>query len=192
MSSATHAQPELELKLQKRAYPATNLKSERTLIPTNFYADELIRGEPQIEKWKMNYDARVWVRPRTTTRVELIRGYTGTKLSGLQQTLVRLLWSSMSSNVTFLSLWWRGKKAKKTQKQSRENDYACSKVENLTQLRLFIHQSAWCVGRNFCGYLILRFFPNRKNSQNIVPANNSNNKVAYFPPNCYPLIALLQ
>ena len=50
MSSATHAQPELELKLQKRAYPATNLKSERTLIPTNFYADELIRGEPQIEK----------------------------------------------------------------------------------------------------------------------------------------------
>ena len=25
----------------------------------------------------MNYDARVWVRPRTTTRVELIRGYTG-------------------------------------------------------------------------------------------------------------------
>ena len=29
----------------------------------------------------------------------------------------------------------------------------------------------------FCGYLILRFFPNRKNSQNIVPANNSNNKV---------------
>ena len=36
---------------------------------------------------------------------------------------------------------------------------------------------AWCVGRNFCEYLILRFFPNRKNSQNIVPANNSNNKV---------------
>ena len=25
----------------------------------------------------MNYDARVSVRPRTTTRVELIRGYTG-------------------------------------------------------------------------------------------------------------------
>ena len=25
----------------------------------------------------MNNDARVWVRPRTTTRVELIRGYTG-------------------------------------------------------------------------------------------------------------------
>ena len=38
-------------------------------------------------------------------------------------------------------------------------------------------QMAWYVGRNFCGYLILRFFPNRKNSQNIVPANNSNNKV---------------
>ena len=41
---------------------------------------------------------------------------------------------------------------------------------------LYIRQSAWRVGRNFCGYLILRFFPNRKNSQNIVPANNSNNK----------------
>ena len=39
------------------------------------------------------------------------------------------------------------------------------------------HQSAWCVGRNFCGYLILRFFPNCKNSQNIIPANDSNNKV---------------
>ena len=37
---------------------------------------------------------------------------------------------------------------------------------------------AWYVGRIFCGYLILRFFPNRKNSQNIVPANNSNNKVS--------------
>ena len=43
-------------------------KSARTVIPTNFYADEQIRGEPQIENWKMNYDARVWVRPRTTTR----------------------------------------------------------------------------------------------------------------------------
>ena len=49
LSSATHAQPALELKLQKRAYPGTNLKSARTLIPMNFYADELIRGEPQIE-----------------------------------------------------------------------------------------------------------------------------------------------
>ena len=44
-------------------------------------------------------------------------------------------------------------------------------------LWLYIHHSVRCVGRNFCGYLILRFFPNRKNSQNIVPANNSNNKV---------------
>ena len=52
-------------------------KSARTVIPTNYHADELIRGEPQIEKWKMNYDARVWVRPRTNTRVELIRCYTG-------------------------------------------------------------------------------------------------------------------
>ena len=57
--------------------PLRTSKSARTVIPTNFYADELIRGEPQIENWKMNYDARVWVRPRTTTRVELIRGYTG-------------------------------------------------------------------------------------------------------------------
>ena len=44
-----------------------------------------------------------------------------------------------------------------------------------------VHQSAWSVGRNFCGYLNLRFFPNRKNSQNIVPANNSNNKVPEQP-----------
>ena len=36
------------------------------------------------------------------------------------------------------------------------------------------------VGRNFCGYLILRFSANRKNSLNIVPANNSNNKVCDF------------
>ena len=57
--------------------PLRTSKSARTVIPTNFYADELIRGEPQIENWKMNYDARVWVRPRTTTRVELIRGFTG-------------------------------------------------------------------------------------------------------------------
>ena len=79
LSSATHAQPALEEKLQKRAYPATNLKSARTVIPTNFYADELIRGQPQIENWKMNYDAHIWVRPRTTTRVELIRGYNGAR-----------------------------------------------------------------------------------------------------------------
>ena len=49
--------------------------------------------------------------------------------------------------------------------------------ENITQFVIVEHQSAWCVGRNVCGYLILRIFPNRKNSQNIVPANNSNNKV---------------
>ena len=29
--------------------PLRTSKSARTLIPTNFYADELIRGEPQIE-----------------------------------------------------------------------------------------------------------------------------------------------
>ena len=50
LSSATHAQPALEEKLQTHAYPATNLKSALMMIPTNFYADELIRGEPQIEK----------------------------------------------------------------------------------------------------------------------------------------------
>ena len=45
-------------------------------------------------------------------------------------------------------------------------------------LWLYVHQGAWYVGRNFCGYLILQFFfPNRKYSQNIEPANNSNNKV---------------
>ena len=54
-----------------------NFKSAPSAIPTNFYADEQIRAEPQIENWKMNYDARVWVRPRTTTRVELLRCYTG-------------------------------------------------------------------------------------------------------------------
>ena len=103
MSFATPAQPELELKLQKRTYHATNLKSERTLIPTNFYADELIRGEAQIEKWKMNYDARVWVRPRTTTRVELIRGYTGTKTSPVSTFEHSLV---LSKNRTFSSTNW--------------------------------------------------------------------------------------
>ena len=49
LSSTTHAQPAFEKKLEKRAYPAKNLKSARTVIPTNFYADELIGGEPQVE-----------------------------------------------------------------------------------------------------------------------------------------------
>ena len=44
--------------------------------------NELLRGRTNtrwasIKNWKMNYDARVWVRPQTTTRVELVRGYTG-------------------------------------------------------------------------------------------------------------------
>ena len=51
----------------------------------------------------------------------------------------------------------------------------CHTVRDCTQ-----PESAWCVGRGFLGYLILRFFPNRKHSQNIVPANNSNNKVYLF------------
>ena len=68
---------------------------------------------------------------------------------------------------------------KERQKWSKEKDYAWSKMENHAALWLYIHHSAWYVGRIFCGYLTLRFFPNRKNSQNIVhvPANNSNNKV---------------
>ena len=63
------------------------------VIPTNFYADELIRGEPQMKKWKMNYmyDARVWVRPRTTTRVELIRGDTGKNAPRLMSGFVTLV-----------------------------------------------------------------------------------------------------
>ena len=79
----------------------------------------------------------------------------------------------------FLELVMARKGRKERQKRSKENDYACSKVENRwsRSLWLYIHHGAWCDGRNFCGYLILRFFPNRKNSQNIVPANNSNNKV---------------
>ena len=47
----------------------------------------------------------------------------------------------------------------------KTDEYACSKIENVRQY-LIVHQSAWCVGRTFCGYLILRLFPNRKNSQN--------------------------
>ena len=39
----------------------------------------------------------------------------------------------MSSNITSSSSWRHGKKEKKTRKQSIENDYACSKVENITQ-----------------------------------------------------------
>ena len=39
-------------------------------------------------------------------------------------------------------------------------------------LWLYVHQGAWYVRGKFCD-----FFPNRKYSQNIVPTNNSNNKV---------------
>ena len=74
LSSATHAQPELELKLQKRAYPTTNLKSERTLIPTNFYADERIRGVPQIE---MKNELR---RARMSSSTNYYAGGTNTRL----------------------------------------------------------------------------------------------------------------
>ena len=77
LRTATQEQPARNRNFKRARTPLRTSKSARTVIPTNFYADELIRGEPQIENWKMNYDARVWVRPRTTTRVELIRGYTG-------------------------------------------------------------------------------------------------------------------
>ena len=81
------------------------------VIPTNFYADEQIRGEPHIENWKMNYDARVWVRPRTTTRVELIRGYTGatsflrwlSHTTGTVPFVQRVVCSTQS--LTCLSFW---------------------------------------------------------------------------------------
>ena len=91
--------------------------------------------------------------------------------------LVKLPRSSISSNVTFSSSWWHRKEEKKRQKRSKEKDYAWSKMENHHTVCDYIHQSARYVGRNFCGYLILRFFPNRKNSQNKVPANNCSRKV---------------
>ena len=66
-----------------------------------------------------------------------------------------------------------GRKKRKGRNDQRE--WLCM-FQNGKKVSDFILH-AWCVGRNFCGYLILRFFPNRKNSQNIVSANNSNNKV---------------
>ena len=66
-----------------------------------------------------------------------------------------------------------GRKKRKGRKDQRE--WLCMFHNGKPVSDFILH--AWCVGRNFCGYLILRFFPNRKNSQNIVPANNSNNKV---------------
>ena len=83
----------------------------------------------------------------------------------------------MSSNVTLLSSWWHGKKEKRRQKRSTGNYSHVPKWKTSRSFWLYIHHGTWRDGRNFCGYLILRFFPNRKNSQNIVPANNSNNKV---------------
>ena len=66
-----------------------------------------------------------------------------------------------------------GRKKRNGRKDQRE--WLCMFQNGKPVSNFILH--AWCVGRNFCGYLILRFFPNRKNSQNIVPANNSNNKV---------------
>ena len=87
---------------------------------------------------------------------------------------------SISSNVTFASSWWHGKEVKKGRNDQKRMIIHVPKWQTSRSLWLYIHQSARCVGRNFCGYLFLRFFPNRKNSQNIVPANNSNNKVMVF------------
>ena len=69
-------------------------------------------------------------------------------------------------------------KKRKGKKDQRE--WLCM-FQNGKPVSDFIHVlHACCVGlRNFCGYLILRFFPNRKNSQNKVPANNSNNEVTF-------------
>ena len=66
-----------------------------------------------------------------------------------------------------------GGKKRKGKKDQRE--WLCM-FQNGKPVSDFIHVlHACCVGRNFCGYLILRLFPNRKNLQNIVPAKNSNN-----------------
>ena len=85
----------------------------------------------------------------------------------------KLPWSSISSNVTFSSSWWHGKEEKKRQKRSKRMVMHVLKGKPVSDLILH----AWCVGRNFCGYLILRFFSKSQNSENVVPANNSNSKV---------------
>ena len=51
---AAHCDRRLKNSLPNRNFksartPLRTSKSARTVIPTNFYADELIRGEPQIE-----------------------------------------------------------------------------------------------------------------------------------------------
>ena len=68
------------------------------------------------------------------------------------------------------------KEEKKRQKRSKRK-IMDPKWKTITQFVVVFNLSVRCVDRNFCGYLILRFFQNRKNSQNIVPANNSNIKV---------------
>ena len=52
----------------KTHVPCYERQKARAMTPANFYADELICGERQIENWKMSYDACVWVRPQTTLR----------------------------------------------------------------------------------------------------------------------------
>ena len=73
-----------------------------------------------------------------------------------------------------------GKNVKKGRNDQRIRIMHVPKWQTSRSLWLYIHQSARYVGSNFCGYLFLRFFPNRKNSQNIVPANNSNSKVCLW------------
>ena len=68
------------IETSKARAPRYEPQSARTTLPTNFYEDELIRDEPQHANPSLTGMCTcVWVRPRTATRVELIRGYTGTK-----------------------------------------------------------------------------------------------------------------
>ena len=66
---------------------------------------------------------------------------------------------------------------KEEKKRNDQRERSWIQVENHHAVCGCINQSVRYFDRNFCGYLILRFFQNRKNSQNIVPANNSNIKV---------------
>ena len=97
--------------------------------------------------------------------------------------------SSIPSNVNFSSSWSHRKEEKKRQKRSKEKDFAWSKVENHHAVCDCTYTSVpdMFSGRNFCGYLTLQFFPNRKILQNIVPAINGYNKVVNCAINFTPL-----
>ena len=59
LSSSTRTLSTAESKLRKRMYLTTNVKSVLTTLPTNFHADELVRGEPQHENRILNWYARI-------------------------------------------------------------------------------------------------------------------------------------